>query len=96
MSVVLLTILGFLGLILDLVVLRALWAWFVVPFGVIPLGFLHAAGITLIGLYFKGGSRVKTSGEGAGHLEKLMFKAIIQSLVLWGAGALVHAFMVPL
>jgi len=78
-------------------VLAKMWLWFIVPFGVVELSVVHAIGLSLIVsfLTFQQGAEKKQE-ERASFGEKLAAAFIAGNLytaVVWGLGALVHAFM---
>ena len=79
---------------LSAVVLRDLWTWFVVPLGVMSIGFWHAYGISILV------SRLTHQIDWA-EIEKPVdtpilrfFVAGFYYLMIWGVGALV-SFGVP-
>lgn len=68
-------------------VLTKLWEWFVVPFGVGPIGMWHAAGLlTMIGMI-----RYRVGGR-APKMQDSAELALVALLAL-GIGALYHGFM---
>jgi len=73
------------------VVLRSLWAWFVVPLGVPPIGIAHAVGLSVVVAVFKS-IRVDDDDE-TGPVVKAIIVAVVL-MVLWGMGWAVHLVMV--
>jgi Na+-transporting methylmalonyl-CoA/oxaloacetate decarboxylase beta subunit len=45
--------------------MHCLWAWFVVPLGVVPLGIAHAFGIAMIVRYMEPSNTSKESSKGS-------------------------------
>ena len=82
----------FFSIALRAFVLTQLWAWFVVPFGIMPITFVHAAGISLIVAFLTYESNDADSEDKNAWVGKLL-KPIIFSLVAWGFGAIYHHYM---
>jgi hypothetical protein len=69
-------------------VLTCLWAWFVVPLGVVAIGKAHAFGLsTMISLL-----RAKPVDNERDALEGLL-TGLAYALIAWGLGALAHWLM---
>lgn len=66
-----------------------LWDWFLVPLGVIAIGFWHAVGMSAIIAFFT----IQPSMHKEFTATALMIYSIAMSLVFWGLGAIYHSFM---
>ena len=72
------------------IVLMFMWNWFVVPLGVVKIGFWLALGISLTIVCFFGKKTEKIEeGEFISHL----LGNILSLLLLWGVGAIVQLFI---
>lgn len=78
-------------------VIAKLWAWFVVPLGVVEISAWHAAGLSgLIAwvadstAYRNAKDDKKTAGEQFAYACGM---ALLAPLLAWAMGAVVHAFM---
>lgn len=80
-----------LGIFVGGVVLMYLWNWFIVPLGVIKIGFWLAFGIQLTIRFFIGLdlSRDKDSN---GFFSSC-FSSILASLLTWGLAAIIQLFI---
>jgi hypothetical protein len=75
-------------------VLAKLWAWFIVPLGVIPIGLVHAAGIsTLIGMLTFTGRDDDEDKSLAGRLGSAIGTMAVAPALFWLFGAVIHSFM---
>ena len=79
--------------LLEAVILKFLWEWFVVPFGVIPLSIPHALGISILIGYFKVGSVVKDTCEDSDPWWQKTCVTIVAFLLLWGTGYVLQMLM---
>ena len=72
------------------IVLMFMWNWFIVPLGVVKIGFWLALGISLTIICFFG---KKTEHIEAGEFVPFMIGNIISLLLIWGVGAIVQLFL---
>jgi hypothetical protein len=68
------------------VVTQDLWGWFIVPLGVVPLGYAHAFGINVLVSRFTPQPR-KLDDRPYGERIPQVIMAL---LLYWGIGALLH------
>lgn len=47
------TTMVFVNIALTMILLSLLWGWFIVPLGVVPIGYAHAFGLSLIVTFFQ-------------------------------------------
>lgn len=81
------------GMILGGLVLRNMWAWFLVPIHVPPIGTAQAIGISMIGsLITTKFPTHKSTGE---EFQSLPWAVgiVLTYLIFWGMAAIVHLFM---
>jgi len=68
-----------------------LWRWFITPFGVMQIGVMWGAGLSLmVAILTHKGGKVESSGY---DFFKSMLAGIILSLMAIGCGWLIHYFM---
>ena len=71
------------------IVLMFMWNWFIVPLGVIKIGFWLALGISMtIDCFFRGNSHKDNSG-----FFTACFSSIFAYLLVWGLGAIIQLFI---
>lgn len=79
------------------VVVSDMWTWFVVPFGVMPIGIAHAMGIiTILGVPTFGIAYKLVEGDVGFDLKKFLtmeFTIAAMYLLMWGLTAVYHSFM---
>lgn len=76
--------------------MRDLWSWFMVPLGMVEIGFWEALGImTVAGMFKHGLPAAKSDSEfdhwSGEHLWKIMLYAL-GYLTSWGVGAICHHY----
>lgn len=84
------------GAVMSGWVLSVMWGWFVVPFGVPPIGIAWAIGISLVVGYmtYQSDAVVKTDDEDRVQtVVNLVALAVLRPLLALAIGAIVHAFM---
>ena len=71
--------------ILKAFVLSVLWGWFIVPFGIVDIGIVHAWGIILVGSIFNGivKDEIKITS-------KLVSQSIAQPIAVLAIGYILH------
>ena len=78
-------------------VLAKLWAWFVVPLGLPVIGMWHAAGLAGLTAYVADSAALHNrQDDGKTPRERFLYAAgfaAVAPLLVWGAGALIHAMM---
>ena len=80
-------------------VLAKMWLWFIVPFGVLELGVVHAIGLSLLVsflTYQHDAKEEKKKSESSSFGEILLQGFIVANMysaIVWGMGAIVHSFM---
>lgn len=79
-------------------VLSVMWAWFVVPLGVVPLGVAHAIGLSAVFAALKGVARAdvvddRDRGRDAVTETVVLILSMLASLLFLLVGAVAHAFM---
>jgi len=83
-------------MLLEGKVISDLWNWFVVPLGVMSLGIAHAIGLGIAFRVLRGmfkNHRQNEDEDGkTGRYFKGLFTGILNLLVLWGIGAIVHSY----
>lgn len=90
---------GILSSFLYAKVLQDLWRWFMVPqFGLQPIGFWEAAGLSLVaGFFLSQVAKTKTDfDEGTGPLTRgitVLLANLLLVLALWGFGAIYANFL---
>ena len=77
------------GMFLQGTVLVSFWNWFIVPLGVVKIGFWHSLGFSLMASTLVG---IKSNNNDDEMWEKFI-KSIITYLLIWGFGAIIHLFM---
>ena len=73
------------------VVLMFLWNWFIVPLGVIKIGFWLAFGISLTIKFFIG-LDLSRDKDNSGFFSSC-FASILASLLTWGLAAIIQLFI---
>ena len=89
---------GLFGIILSafisMVVLVDLWSWFIVPFGVMEIGYAHAYGLALaIGFLTQGISNERDDESRKYGFGEFLFIVTFARLITWGLGAIAASFM---
>mgnify|MGYP006883165945 CR=1 FL=1 len=87
-----------LGFMVTGVVITSMWGWFVVPFGIMPISFWHAIGLsTFVGLLCTkvDWQKIADDDEREDKLSSIgvAFRRITFTLVVWGLSAIIHLFM---
>jgi len=81
------------SMVLNALILRDLWGWFVVPLGVPTLGIAHAAGIsTFVRFVTYSLSAKQDTREDKSIWFIVTASALIMALT-WGLGWVLHSFM---
>ncbi len=82
------------GTILRGFVLSILWGWFVVPFGVPPIGIAWAIGLSLmVGMVARDSAPKKTDDEPGKAVAKFLGLMLLLPLLTLGLGWIIHAWM---
>ena len=71
--------------ILKAFVLSVLWGWFIVPFGIVDIGIVHAWGIILVGSIFNGIAKDEIK-----ITSKLVSQSIAQPIAVLAIGYILH------
>lgn len=78
------------------IVMRDLWSWFMVPLGMVEIGFWEALGImTVAGMFKHGLPAAKADNEDYTWWQETIFKIALYTLgylVSWGSGAVLHHY----
>lgn len=79
------------SVVINGLLLKVLWGWFVVPLGIQAIGIAHALGLAtvchlLVGTRYKADDTKATWGYMIGHV-------FLRPLIIWGIAAIYHAFM---
>lgn len=72
------------------IVLMFMWNWFIVPLGIVKIGFWLAFGISMTMSFFIGGV---SSTENKGGFFKQCFTNIGGYLLTWGIAAIIQLFI---
>lgn len=76
-------------------VLTKAWLWFVVPLGVVEIGYWHAMGVSVVASWLTHQMPIKSPETDADdHLSSALAR-LLATFVIWGGGALIHGQMVP-
>lgn len=78
------------------VVLKSIWLWFVVPFGVMPLTIPHAVGLSGVVALFHHSPREKQDDTESTKTEKLvaaLLQPFLRLAFVVSLGSLAHSFM---
>ena len=71
--------------ILKAFVLSVLWGWFIVPFGIVDIGIVHAWGIILVGSIFNGIAKDEIK-----ITSKLVSQSIARPITVLAIGYILH------
>ena len=89
-------VIGFVGLVAATLsrgyAMAVLWAWFMVPLGLDPIGKAHALGLSLLVGMLTYGSGTGKSGDEFGIAHALIV-GIVHPFVCIGVGWLIRSFM---
>lgn len=74
-------------------VLSVLWGYFIVPIGAAPIATAHAAGLLALVHFLRPHERSDDGESMFDALVRTIPRVTLRPLVLWGIGAVLHAWM---